>query len=76
MIIKTLSNKDITLIKRALRNLLKTQLLNSEALARADFLMDNLDKDDKFEILDNLLESMQGISAKEILATDYDENIH
>lgn len=76
MIIKTLSNKDITLIKRALRNLLKTQLLNSEALARADFLMDNLDKDDKFEILDNLLESMQGISAKEIVATDYDENIH
>ena len=76
MIIKTLSNKDITLIKRALRNLLKTQLLNSEALARADFLMDNLDKDDKFEILDNLLESMQRISAKEILATDYDENIH
>ena len=37
MIIKTLSNKDITLIKRALRNLLKTQLLNSEALARAGF---------------------------------------
>ncbi len=58
MLMKSLSNKDVALIKKALKFLKKNQELKSDTEFRLDFLLEDITKDEKEQVFTAVCEAV------------------